>query len=507
MKIFRFFVLFLLICCFVFSPVFARDSNRAGSTALAVTDEQVVELMHGISSHQLFDYVKELCLEKYGGRLTGTTGYNAAADWVAGHLNIWGVTPGVVTPGGDKKGFFQDFPNPYTLVKPGARLILHGAGSSKDKVYVSEDEFMPGSTSDTGKITAEVVYVGYGISAPGLDYDDYKGLDVKGKIVLVEREVPVSPSAEPELFKKWRPYSFHQYKVKNAAQHGAAGFMYNYHIANPNCLFIKGLIFTAVGQKVVDDVFQGTGKTHEQVIEKIKKDLVPQSFATGKKVTIEAVTEHHPEGIARNVIGMIAGIDEKLKDEPIIIGAHLDHLGFNDKLMPGADDNASGVAVVMGVAEALAKLPVKPKRSIVFIFFGAEEQGVKGSEFYLQHAIFPVKKTRAFINLDGVGRGTKIRALAAVNYPELWKYFETANQRYIHRVVTPLFFHNRARPRLDAAHFMWAGVPSISFSTTGGEPLPYNYYHRSTDNPSIITPEIMEDLAQLIFLAVVEMAY
>jgi Zn-dependent M28 family amino/carboxypeptidase len=160
----------------------------------------------------------------------------------------------------------------------------------------------------------------------------------------------------------------------------------------------------------------------------------------------------------------------------------------------------------MGAAQALAKLPQKPARTIVFTFFGAEEQGVKGSEFYLSSPLFSREKTIAYINLDGVGRGTKLNAAAGLNYPELWKYFADSNQRYIHREITPTYFHNRARPRLDAAHFMWAGVPSVSFSASGAEELPYSTYHRTTDRPGIITPEIMEDLARLIFLAAAAIA-
>ena len=92
-----------------------------------------------------------------------------------------------------------------------------------------------------------MVYVGYGISAPELNFDEYRGLDVRGKIVLVEVEVPLDPGKQAAEFAKWRPYSFHQYKVQNAKDHGAAGMLYHYHIANPNCLYIKDFILTYVG--------------------------------------------------------------------------------------------------------------------------------------------------------------------------------------------------------------------------------------------------------------------
>jgi hypothetical protein len=466
-------------------------------------EEALVDVMHSISSRDLFGYVEELASDKYEGRLTGTDGYNRSADWVAQHLESWKVQPA-----GDDGTFFQSFSNPYTLVFEGSKVVLHVPienGAVIDKSYVYQTDFLPGSTSDSGEVTAEVIYVGYGITAPELDYDEYAGMDVKGKIVLVEPEVPISPRDEPETFMKWRPYSFHQYKVENAAEHGAAGMIYNYHIANPNSAFIDGLVVTYVAPTIVEDVFQGTGRVHEDTKAQIKKERKAQSFVTGKKLTIANVTEHHPDGVAKNILGLIEGSDPVFKEEVVIIGAHLDHLGFNHEMMPGANDNASGVAVVMGVAEAISKMSFKPKRTVVFAFFGAEEQAVKGSEYYLEHPAFPKEKTYAFLNLDGVGRGKKIRALAGKNYPELFSSIDKANQRYVHRVIEPTEFHNLARPRLDAAHFMWANIPAVSFSAFDAEELPVATYHKTYDSPEIITPEIMEDLAQVLFVAVMGM--
>ena len=487
----------MILCLFLFVsyPLFSQDKTK---------EEKLVEAMHSISSHTLFAYIEELCSEKFGGRLTGTPGYDAAAQWTASLLEKWGIQPA-----GDNGTYFQNFPNPYTLVLKGSEVILHipyKKNTFIEKHYEYETDFLPGSTSGAGEVKAEVVYVGYGITAPELNYDEYKGLDVRGKIVLVEREVPISPDKEPEIFKKWRPYSFHRYKVKNARDHGAVGMIYNYHIANPNCLFIEDLIVTYVGKTIVSDVFLGTGKIHKEVVEKIKKTRKPQSFKTKKIITLRNFTQHHPEGIGKNVIGYIEGSDPELKKEAVMIGAHLDHLGYNHRLMPGANDNASGVSVVLGVARAIQESGIKPKRSIIFNFFGAEEQGVKGSEYYLEHPFIPNKNIVGFFNLDGVGRGRKLHATAGKNYPGLWKYVEEANRKYIHREITPGYFHNRARPRLDAARFMWAGVPAISFSAEGAEPLPYSYYHKTLDEPGIITPEIMEDLAQLLLVAVMEMA-
>lgn len=492
-KTMRFLLIFLAVSSF-FLPAAAGNSRST----------QIRNGWKDISAPLLMGYVRELCSEKYGGRLSGTKGYNDAASWLAERLAKWQLKPG-----GDSGTYFQDFPNPYTLVLPGAELSLQlplKNGEAQSKFYEIEKDFFPGATSASGQVTAEVVYVGYGISAPELNFDEYRGLDVQGKIVLVEVEVPFDPGKQAAEFAKWRPYSFHQYKVQNAKAHGAAGMMYHYHIANPNCLFIKDFILTYVGATVVADIFQGSGKNHGQVVEKINEMRQEQSFNTGKIVTLKNITEHHAEGVGKNVIAYLEGSDPLLKNETIILAAHLDHLGYNPLLMPGANDNASGVAVVMAVAESLVRFELRPSRSVAFVFFGAEEQGVRGSEFYLQHPPPPLKNAKALINLDGVGRGSKLTALAARNYPELWKHFAAANRQLVHAVVSPAYFHNRARPRLDAARFMWAGIPIISFSAYGAPDLPFPSYHTSHDKPDIITPEIMVDLGRLIFSAVAEMA-
>jgi hypothetical protein len=488
-------IVILFLFLFLESLVLAQPQQRD-----AESKESLLDIMHSISSHTLLSYIEELTDARYAGRLTGTEGYNQSAQWVAQLFKKWGIKPG-----GDNNTCLQAFPIPYTLVFPQCHVYMHipYKDSTIIKHYNYVSEYIPGATSGSGEVTAEVVYVGYGITAPELNYDEYKDVDVKGKIVLMEREVPVSPEKEPEKFKQWRPYSFHQYKLENAHKHGAVGMLYNYGpIGNPNNSYRKDFIYSHIGESVVEDIFAGTGKEHKKIVNLIEQTLKPQSFSTGKVFTIKNTTEHHPEGIGYNVVGYIPGIHPQLKNEAIVIGAHLDHLGKCPEIMPGANDNASGVAVVLGAAEALAKYSRQLGRSIIFICFGAEEQGVVGSEYYLNNPLFPLEKTVGFINMDGVGCGDKLSALAAQNFPELWKYIDNANQRYVHRTVQNTYFDNIARPRLDAARFMWKGIPTISFSAYGAT----SYYHTPRDTIDTITPEILEDLAQIIFLAVVDMS-
>jgi len=473
---------------------FAQESEREELTA----EQQLLQVMHSIESNVLYSWVDTLASPRFAGRLTGTTGFNDAAEWAIEHFKEWGVEPA-----GDNGTYYQSFPNPYTLIFPGGELYMHvpvGDGVVK-KYYDYDTDYFPGSTSDSGEVTAEVVYVGYGITAPELGYDDYAGVDVQGKIVVYEPEAPVSPRDDADTFMRWRPYSFHQYKLENAVSHGAAGMIYDYHIVNPNNAFAEGFIYAVVSREVVADIFAGTGHDHRETVEAIREELKPRSFDTGKVFTIKTNTEHHPEGIGANVVGVIPGTDPALANQPFLIGGHLDHLGMSHELMPGANDNASAVSVALAVAKALTESPVKPKRPILFILFGAEEQAVAGSHYYVEHPIYPLENTVGFINLESVGCGNVIRAGSALNYPGLWSYVERANNQYVHRIVRPNENANLPRPRQDAAWFLWEGVPTISFGVSGAP----SFYHNPRDDISTITPEILEDLAQIVFMSVIDL--
>jgi Zn-dependent M28 family amino/carboxypeptidase len=226
----------------------------------------------------------------------------------------------------------------------------------------------------------------------------------------------------------------------------------------------------------------------------------------GKTVTMKNVTEHHADGIGSNVVAWLEGSDPAVKQEAIIVGGHLDHLGLNPVLMPGAHDNASGAAVTLAVAEALAHAGVPLKRSVVVILFGAEEQGVKGSEYYVAHPFIANDRVRAFFNLESVGRGERIGVGSGKNYPAIFEVMDRVNSQYVHRPMVASANPNLARPRQDAAHFLWAGVPTVSIGTSGAPPLPYATYHTTKDRWEILTPEIMEDLARIVFLSVVDLA-
>ncbi|MCK5146820.1 M20/M25/M40 family metallo-hydrolase [bacterium] len=482
---------YLLLALITIAPLHSQDVNP---------EDAVLKAFHAISSHDCHAWVEKISSPEFTGRLTGTKGFNDCAAWLSDSLNIWGVSPW-----GDDGTYLQAFDHQYTLVKPGNYIKLH-IPIRKGEIVLNYDyvnEFMPGATSGSGEIMAEVVYVGYGISAPELGFDEYENIDVRGKIVLMEREAPLSPNKDMKKFKKWRKYSFHQYKLENAVKHGAIGMIYNYGpISNPNNSYVPGFIYVHVGDIVVNDIFEGSGRVHEEIVKKIKKNLRPRSFNTRKQVSIKMVTEHVSEATGYNVLGFIEGSDPILKEEVILLGGHLDHLGYCHELIPGANDNASAVAIMMAVARALKSENVVLKRSIGFCFFGAEEQGVVGSKVYLENPPVPLDQTLCLLNMDGVGAGDKLFAMAGKNFPTLWKFIKSANDRYVHRQLKTGYSSNLARPRLDAARFMWANVPTLSFYAYGTP----SAYHTPADNMDIITPEIMEDLARIIFMGVVDIA-
>jgi Zn-dependent M28 family amino/carboxypeptidase len=175
--------------------------------------------------------------------------------------------------------------------------------------------------------------------------------------------------------------------------------------------------------------------------------------------------------------------------------------------MPGALDNASGIADIMGAAQALAASPVKPKRSILFLFIGGEECGLLGSDLYTKNPVFPLEKTVMFFNLDMVGHGTGLRVGGGASYPEVYRHFEAANGSYLHRPLSTSEARvSLGRPRSDSVIFQRAGFRTMSFGTSGRVPGLATYYHNPLDTPSTLTPEIMEDVAKLMFVGLTGLA-
>ncbi len=475
------------------------------ATAQEPDEQLILKHFHSISSLDISDWMSELCSPKYNGRLAGTPEYVASAEWVAGKLKEWGIKPA-----GDNDSYYQWFDLPFTAVNDPGSLQLHipqKDGTEIVKSYQAPAEYYPGMNSGSGEVTAEVVYVGYGMTAPELNYDDYRGIDVKGKIVLMNRDVPYKDVRNPE-YARWVKYCYHQYKVENAARHGAVGMLYiDGNSANPNISYIDSMIVCGIGPAPLADIFAGLGKENSTVIAQIDKSLKASSFATGKIMTIKANTTRHSEGRTCNVAGIIEGSDPVLKDEAIIIGAHLDAVGNGGGLLvAGGLDNASGAVDIMAAAKALAESGIKLKRTVLFLFTGGEEAGLLGSKLYTANPIFPLEKTVMYVNLDMVGNGTGLAVNASSSCAALTEYFTTANNRYIHRPMRvsasegPFY----GRPRSDGLVFLAKGYRTMDIYTTDGvKPV---WYHLPGDDETAVTPEIMEDVARLVYLAFIEIA-
>jgi len=488
-------ILFLILFVTATCLINAQDDFEA----------KLLSRFHTITSEEMMTWMEKLCSPEFQGRLSGTPEFIAGAEWVAGMLKEWGIKPG-----GDNGTYFQWFDAPYTVVNDIGTLslkITQTDGSSIIKNYTYPDEFYPGMNSGTGEITAEVVFAGFGVTAPELGYDDYKGIDVKGKIVLVNRDVPPTDARNPE-YSKWVKYCYHQFKLENAVRHGAAGFLYvDGASANPNISYDPSIIVSGIGLQPLADIFSGLNTTNAAVIEKIRKSITPASFTTGKTMTIRANTTRHSEGRGCNVVGIIEGTDPVLKDEAIIIGGHLDAVGKAGKVINGALDNGSGVVDIMGAAKAMAQSGIKLKRSVVFLFIGGEETGLHGSRLHAEKPALPKEKTIVYINLDMVGNGTGLVVNASAPYKQLLTYFEEANTKYIHRpfrgsAPEPIDYYGR--PRSDTYNFSSRGYRTMSLFTTGT--VKKIYYHLPGDDPDAVTIEIMEDVAKMIYVALTTMA-
>lgn len=468
-------------------------------------ETKLLDQFHKITSEEMMIWLEKLCSPEYKGRFTGTPEYIAAAEWVAGKFSEWGVKPA-----GENGSYFQWFDHPYTVVNDIGNLSMNISlpdGSVITKNYEYPVDYYPGMNSGKGEITAEVVYVGFGVTAPELNYDDYKGIDVKGKIVLLNRDVPHTNPRDPE-YQLWVGYCYHQYKLENAVKHGAAGFLYiDGASANPNISYDPSIIVAGIGPEPLSDIFAGLKKNNNDLLLRIRKNFKPESFNTGKIMTIKANTTRIPNGKSCNVVGMIEGTDPVLKNESIIIGAHLDAVGQAGKIVNGALDNGSGVVDIMGAAKAMAQSGISLKRSVVFVFFGGEENGLIGSRLHAQNPVFPKDRAVTFINLDMVGNGTGLSVNASSPYKQLLKYFEEANTKYIHRpfrgsAPEPIAYYGR--PRSDSFNFSSVGYRTMSIGTTGA--YKKVWYHLPGDDPDAVTIDIMQDVARMIYIALTEMA-
>ena len=350
------------------------------------------------------------------GRAAGTPGADRAAAYLAAEFRRLGLRPA-----GDAGGFLQRF-EVLTGVRlaPGAGIEVTAPGVAP-RSFAGEQDFLPFTFSEDGDVAADVAFAGYGITAPPLGYDDYAGLDVRGKAVLVmtgePRETdPHGPFRPAEHFH----YTELRHKVLNAREHGAAAVIVVEHPGRGDRLAALrgttpswGLVAVSARREVAAALLAPASLDLADLRARIERAGAPASRPLpGVRARIRT-TLLRDRGSTANVVGILPGSDPALAAEAVVVGAHYDHLGRGspfslapergDAIHPGADDNASGTAALLGLAEAATRA-TPGRRSVVFVAFGAEELGLLGSTHYVNHPAVPLERTVAMVNLDSVGR-------------------------------------------------------------------------------------------------------
>jgi aminopeptidase YwaD len=451
---------------------------------------------HGTSPKELLEIIRVLAAPEMAGRATGSPGMERAARYVAAEFERAGLRPG-----GEAGSYVQTF-DAVTAIRlgDGNRLVLGGGDGTRE--YLVGQDFTPFSFSDSGQARGEIVFAGYGITAPELDYDDYAGVDVTGKMVLLlsgeprERD-PESPFRRPEAYR----YSEVRYKVLNAREHGARAVLLVTnpvaHGEDPEQLFaIRGITSSAQSgilavnalRRVAEDILADAGRSLRELQLAIDRQLRPQSFLVpGRRVEIE-VRLVQERGRGWNVVGLLPGIDPALQGQAIVVGAHYDHLGHGGEtslapsrfgeIHPGADDNASGVAGLIGLARLFAAAG-GARRTIIFVAFAGEEMGLLGSAQYVKAPAVALDHTVAMLNLDMVGRlrGDRLHVFGVDTGTEFREALEAANRD----VGLELRFSGDGYGPSDHTPFYAKDRPVLFFFTG-----PHEDYHRPTDTPDKI---------------------
>ncbi len=364
-------------------------------------------------------HVRYLASDELTGRGVDTPGIKLARDYIAREFARYGLTPA-----GDNDSYFQNFDVVTGVsVKQPTSMIL-----ANEQPLALNDQWTPLGLSASGKAEGEIVFAGYGITVKDYAYDDYAGIDVKGKIVLVLRYEPVAKNANSPFKKapRYSTYATLRAKVNNARDHGAAAMILvdlNRTAETGNELLStrasgtgsrNGIIAVQIKRAIAEKWLSAQGLSLTALKEKIDREEQPASVPiAGAKLALEVNIEEIRTTTA-NVVGMIPGADPLLRNEAVVIGAHYDHLGYGyfgnrdssteGQIHHGADDNASGTAVLMQVAERLAKSNTKPARTVIFAAFSGEELGLWGSRHYVNYPPIRLSATKAMLNLDMVGR-------------------------------------------------------------------------------------------------------
>ena len=480
------------------------------------------DLSNRFSAGKLVERVKRLSADDFEGRGPGTEGGKRAAQYIADEMKASGVKPG------NGKSYFQNVKMVGVKADLNTKLVVSGASGTAS--YKFGDEFVATTSAQTADVSvdSDLIFVGYGIDAPLYNWNDYGGSPdaYKGMIVMILVNDPPATAAESNLFggKALTYYGRWTYKYEEAARRGAAGVIlvhttesagygwnvvrtsngnWRYEIARTATdatpfLNIKSWVTFDAAQKIL-----ASGNFNINDLTAAAKQRGFKPVNTGLKIKLNLKSEIKTFD-SPNVVGIVEGSDKNLKNEYVVYTSHWDHLGIGeadargDKIYNGAYDNASGVASVIGIAEVIAKMPKKerPKRSSLFLFPTAEEQGLLGAEYYSQNPLVPLAKTAGNVNIDGVnffGKVSDFSALGAERSTIDSIVSEVAKERSLTlegdmRPEQGFFF------RSDHFPFAKVGVPSISLrhgdsfvTPLKGDALTFfseytaKYYHQASD--------------------------
>ena len=488
-----------------------------------------------IQANQLKADIFFLAADEMAGRKTASNEGRIAANYAASEFLRLGLKPL-----GDNDTYFQT----YDLVKAvqddaATSLTAHFAGI--EKTYQINYDFDPDFSSNTPTIaTAPVVFLGYGVDAPEYGYSDLAGIDLKGKIALILSHEPQEFDEHSKFKGKWNTlHAYGDSKFEVLRKAGAAGVLVIRESSShrppdqpsgphdwdmPTPLYaLAGRILDMpvddINEDVANEFLAASRKTVASLQKSIDASLKPQSFEIpGVTVTIRKELKDRQVVHGRNVIALLEGNDPVLKNEYVIVSAHYDHVGVvQGRIYRGADDNASGVAGVLEVARAYVLGKVKPRRSVVFLLFDSEEEGLLGAFYYVNHPVLPLAQTIAVLNSDMIGRDENTPTwpnIAATSHnsvnltgtlynPDLRQVIERSN-RDIHLDLD--FKTDTSDPqewfdRSDHFPFAVNSVPMVLFTT--GE---HADYHTENDTWDKINYPKLEKIARLIFLSSVELA-
>lgn len=464
-----------------------------------------------ITADALLEQVRILASPPMTGRGVGTPGIERAAEYIAREFRAAGLKPG------GTEGYRQPF-EVISGVQVGTKTwmrVVRGGSDQDGSAIIPHASFSPFGFSEDGVMEGDVVFAGYGITAPELDYDDYAGVDVAGKIVLVMTHEPrerdeKSPFRDPNAYR----YTEVRYKAINAREHGARAVIIVEdplsHRGEPEELFAMrgvaggsraGIVAMNARRQVADRFLRPTGKTVIELQREIDQTLHPHSLPIPDvrvAIQVELIEER---GTAANIIGVLPGSDPVLRETAVVVGAHYDHLGLGGEyslapsrygeVHPGADDNASGTAGLILLAKAFARRG-GAKRTLVFAAFSAEELGIVGSSYYAKAPPIPLQETMAMVNLDMIGRLTH-RTLYVFGVKTGQEFAALIDEVNRDHGLTLKLGAGGYGPS-DHTSFYARKVPVIFFFTG-----PHADYHRPSDTVDKINGDGLADVTRLVY--------